>query len=139
MAKYITGDTQGGMDRGRIRQFHGRLQPEDILIIALDFRLKGEDVVAVIDHLKCLDRTPMRIQVDNGSEFISKALDRWAYENRVTLDFSRPGKPTDNATIESFNGSFRDECLNLHWFLSLEDAQEKIERLENGVQRIPTP
>ena len=62
-----------------------------------------------------------------GSEFISKTLDKWAYENRVTLDFSRPGKPTDNPFIESFNGSFRDECLNTNWFLSLDDAKEKIE------------
>jgi putative transposase len=69
---------------------------------------------------------PARIKVDNGSEFISKALDKWAYENNVALDFSRPGKPTDNAFIESFNGSFRDECLNVNWFLSLEDAQAKI-------------
>ncbi len=66
------------------------------------------------------------MQVDNGSEFISKYFDKWAYENNVTLDFSRPGKPTDNAYVESFNGSFRDECLNVNWFLSLEDAQEKI-------------
>ena len=73
----------------------------------------------------------MRIQVDNGSEFISKALDKWAYDNAVTLDFSRPGKPTDNPYIESFNGSFRDECLNLHWFLSLEDARTKIEAWRN--------
>lgn len=51
-----------------------------------------------------------------GPEFISKALDRWAYENGVTLDFSRPGKPTDNAFVESFNGRLRDECLNTHWF-----------------------
>jgi putative transposase len=65
--------------------------------------------------------------VDNGSEFISKALDRWAYDQHVTLDFSRPGKPTDKPYIESFNGSFRDECLNVHWILSLTDAQEKIE------------
>ncbi len=65
--------------------------------------------------------------MDNGSEFISKALDKWAYENQVVLDFSRPGKPTDNPFIESFNGSFRDECLNLHWFLSLDDARDKIE------------
>ena len=65
--------------------------------------------------------------MDNGSEFISKPLDNWSYDNHVTLDFSRPGKPTDNAFIESFNGSFRDECLNVHWFLSLEDAREKIE------------
>lgn len=90
--------------------------------------LKAEDVVAVMNHLKFVDLViPQRIQVDNGSEFISKALDLWAYDNGVTLDFSRPGKPTDNPFIESFNGSFRDECLNAHWFLSLEDAPEKIE------------
>jgi putative transposase len=65
--------------------------------------------------------------MDNGSEFISKDLDRWAYENRVILDYSRPGEPTDNPFIESFNGSFRDECLNTNWFLSLEDAKLKIE------------
>ncbi len=62
-----------------------------------------------------------------GSEFISKALDKWAYENGVEIDFSRPGKPTDNAKNESFNGRFREECLNAHWFLSLEDARRKIE------------
>ena len=62
-----------------------------------------------------------------GPEFISKALDRWAYENGVTLDFSRPGKPTDNAFVESFNGRLRDECLNAHWFLSIADARAKIE------------
>ncbi|WP_411373840.1 integrase core domain-containing protein [Burkholderia pseudomallei] len=67
------------------------------------------------------------IKADNGSEFISKALDKWAYENGVEIDFSRPGKPTDNAKNESFNGRFREECLNAHWFLSLEDARRKIE------------
>ncbi|BBH14694.1 hypothetical protein CH06BL_39470 [Chromobacterium haemolyticum] len=56
------------------------------------------------------------------------ALDQWAYQQGVTLDFSRPGKPTDNAFIKSFNGSLRDECLNVHWFLSLDDARDKIER-----------
>jgi len=74
-----------------------------------------------------LDRCQKRIQVDNGSEFISKALDQWAYGHGVTLVFSRPGKPTDNPYIESFNGSLRDECLNLHWFLLLDDARQKIE------------
>ena len=94
--------------------------------------IKGEDVVGVMDHLKQVNRTvPKRIQVDNGSEFISKALDKWAYDNQVTLDFSRPGKPTDNPFIESFNGSLRDECLNINWFLSLEDAQQKIEAWRN--------
>ena len=62
----------------------------------------------VMERMKLLRGVvPERIKVDNGSEFISKALDKWAYENKVTLDFSRPGKPTDNAFIESFNGSFR--------------------------------
>ena len=77
--------------------------------------LKGEDVVAALESIRQdTKKLPKRIQVDNGSEFISKALDRWAYDNKVTLDFSRPGKPTDNAFIESFNGSFRDECLNVN-------------------------
>ena len=90
--------------------------------------IKGTDVTEIMEGLRQrYGQTPDRIQVDNGSEFISKALDRWAYDHGVTLDFSRPGKPTDNPYIESFNGSFRDECLNLHWFLSLPDAQEKIE------------
>lgn len=62
-----------------------------------------------------------------GPEFISKALNRWAYENGITLDFSRPGRPTDNAYLESFDGRLRDECLNAHWFLSLADARAKIE------------
>ena len=97
------------------------------LAILVDFSIKGADVVSVMAHLKSLYGAPQRIQVDNGSEFISKSLDLWAYENGVTLVFSRPGKPTDNPYIESFNGSFRDECLNLHWFLSLADAREKVE------------
>lgn len=68
-----------------------------------------------------------KIRLDNGPEFISRALDQWAYMNKVTLNFSRPGKPTDNAFVESFNGRLRDECLNTHWFLSLDDARAKIE------------
>ena len=89
--------------------------------------IKGIDVVEVLEALKRENDTiPKRIQVDNGSEFISKDFDRWAYENGVVLDYSRPGKPTDNPFIESFNGSFRDECLNVNWFLSLDDAYEKI-------------
>lgn len=94
--------------------------------------IKGIDVVEVMEALKKeSNMIPQRIQVDNGSEFISKAFDKWAYENSVMLDYSRPGKPTDNPFIESFNGSFRDECLNTHWFLSLEDAYEKINHWVN--------
>ena len=62
-----------------------------------------------------------------GSEFISKVMDRWAYDHRVELDFSRPGRPIDNAKIESFNGRLGEEWLNAHWFLSLDDARRKIE------------
>ena len=104
----------------------------ECLEIEVGQSLKGEDVVRVMERMK-LTRgvVPARIKVDNGSEFISKALDKWACENKVALDFSRPGKPTDNAFIESFNGSFRDECLNVNWFLSLEDAREKIQAFKD--------
>jgi len=98
------------------------------LAIRVGQSIRGIDVARIMEELWVTHKVlPERIQVDNGSEFISKDLDRWAYENKVTLDFSRPGKPTDNPFIESFNGSFRDECLNMNWFLSLEDAEEKIE------------
>jgi putative transposase len=99
----------------------------ECLAIKVGQSLRGEDVVAVLNWITGTTGTPQTISVDNGPEFISKELDKWAYEHGVTLDFSRPGKPTDNAFIESFNGSFRDECLNTNWFLSLEDAKEKIE------------
>lgn len=100
----------------------------ECLAITVDHSLRGDDVVNTMNMIyEKMKRKPGRIKVDNGSEFISKALDKWAYENGVVLDFSRPGKPTDNAFIESFNGSFRDECLNAHWFLSLQDARSKIE------------
>ena len=89
--------------------------------------IKGYDVVGVLDELIRSRGKPSRIQVDNGSEFTSKAVDQWAYFNKVKLDFSRPGKPTDNAFIESYNGKFRSECLNQNWFLSLADACDKIE------------
>ncbi len=64
--------------------------------------------------------------MDNGSEFISKTLDAWAYEQGLTLRFIEPGKPQQNAYIESFNGKFRDECLNEHWFLSMRHPQANI-------------
>ena len=90
-------------------------------------RLTGDHVVEILEEVTKRRGKPATIRVDNGSEFISKSLDWWAYFNRVKLDFSRPGKPTDNAYIESFNGKFRQECLNQHWFLSLADAQERID------------
>jgi len=90
-------------------------------------RVRGQDVVRVLERVVDIHGLPRAIRVDNGPEFISKDLDMWAYWNKVKLDFSRPGKPTDNAFIESFNARFRLECLNEHWFLTLEDAAEKIE------------
>ncbi len=93
----------------------------------VDKKVTGEMVSSFLTQLVYIRSAPKSIRVDNGPEFISKALDKWAYERKVELDFSRPGKPTDNAFIESFNGSFRDECLNTHWFLSMEDARSKIE------------
>jgi putative transposase len=95
--------------------------------IAVDFSLTGERVVAILDGLRPRFGVPERIAIDNGPEFISKALDAWAYRNGVQLEFSRPGKPTDNAFAESFNARFRDECLNQHWFASLEEARQTIE------------
>ena len=91
------------------------------------FSYRAEDLVSTLDRV-CADvGFPKTIRVDQGSEFISRDLDLWAYLNGVTLDFSRPGKPTDNAFIEAFNGRFRVECLNQHWFMSLEDARQKME------------
>ena len=88
---------------------------------------RGEDVVATLDRV-CRDiGYPKTIPVDNGSEFISRDMDLWAYQRGVTLDFSRRGKPTDNAFIEAFNSKRRGECLNAHWFMSLADAREKLE------------
>ena len=93
----------------------------------MDTSYKGHDVVASLERACRRYGKPERICVDNGPEFISKDLDLWAYLHKVVLDYSRPGKPTDKAFIESFNGRFRDECLNQRWFLRLEDAQTKIE------------
>lgn len=88
------------------------------------FSYRGEDVVETLERVCKEIGCPETIRVDQGSEFISRDLDLWAYQNDVTLDVSRPGKPADNAFIEAFNGRFRTECLNTHWFLSLGDAKE---------------
>ena len=99
----------------------------ECLGIKVDQSIKGSHVAELLEETIIKRGVPKSIRVDNGPEFVSKALDQWAYQNQVALDFSRPGKPTDNALIESFNGSFRDECLNVNWFLSLDDAKDKIE------------
>ena len=83
--------------------------------------------VEVLDQLVRARGKPKSLRVDNGPEFAGRLLDHWAYLNGVEIDFSRPGKPTDNAFIEAFNARLRAECLNASWFLSLADAKERIE------------
>ena len=89
--------------------------------------LKGEDVVRVLQRIQRDRGVPKRLFCDNGSEFSGQVLDLWAYQNGVKIDFSRPGKPTDKGHIESFHGTFRDECLNTHWFTTLGEAKQIIE------------
>jgi len=90
-------------------------------------QFRGADVVDILERVSREIGYPKTIRVDNGPEFISKELDLWAFMRGVTLDFTRPGKPTDNAFIESLNGKFRAECLNANWFLSLDEARRKCE------------
>ena len=105
--------------------------------IVADGRLTGERVVEVLEGLLAVGQKPAMLSIDNGPEFISRALDAWAHRHGVKLEFSRPGKPTDNAFIEAFNRRCRDECLNLHWFDSLEEAQTTIEawRVDYNTER----
>lgn len=97
----------------------------------------GQDVAEALDRAIARAGTPVSITVDHGTEFTSRALEDWAYRRGVKLDFIRPGKPTENGHIESFNGRLRDECLNVMQFVSLEDAKDKIEawRLDYNAHR----
>ena len=105
--------------------------------IVVDTSLPSVRVIREFERVIALVGPPAQIRVDNGPEFISRALDTWAATRGITLDFTRPGKPTDNGHIESFNGKFRDECLSQHWFLSLADARQIIEdwRVDYNVVR----
>jgi putative transposase len=95
--------------------------------IEVDRSLPGVRVVHVLDRLATEHGQPMAIVLDNGPEFVGRALDAWAYAHGVALRFIRPGKPIENAYVESFNGHFRGECLNEHWFHSVAEAQAIIE------------
>lgn len=88
---------------------------------------RGEDVARILSLAGDARELPQTISVDNGTEFTSRSLDHWAYWNKVRLDFSRPGKPTDNAFIESFNSSLRRECLSQHYFIDRDDAQRTLD------------
>jgi putative transposase len=94
--------------------------------VVVERSIGGHRVVRFLDHLATTFGYPNAITVDNGPEFISNVLDQWAHAHGVHLHFSRPGKPVDNAFIESFNGRLRDECLNTNWFYGLEHAREII-------------
>lgn len=96
-------------------------------LIVVDQSLPGERIVRELDAVADERGVPDMIVMDNGPEFTGKALDEWAYRRGVKLHFIRPGKPTENAYIESFNGKFRDECLNEHWFVSVPHARQIIE------------
>jgi len=98
------------------------------LAIEVDTSINGTRVARVLSEIGQLEGLPEIIIIDNGPEFISNALDNWAYQRGVKLTFIRPGKPVENAYIESFNGRLRDECLNENWFLTLEHARGIIER-----------
>ena len=100
----------------------------ECLAIEAGVSLRGEHVVATLNDILKERAVPKKLCCDNGSEFTSQLVDLWAYQHQVKLDFSRPGKPTDNAYIESFNGTLRRECLNTQWFLSLTDAQQQLDR-----------
>jgi putative transposase len=99
----------------------------EALAIEVGQKLCGEHVVEVLNRLVRQRGAPRYLFADNGAEFTGHLVDLWAYHHGVRIDFSRPGKPTDNAFIETFNGSLRDECLNVHWFETIADARRLIE------------
>lgn len=109
----------------------------ECLAIEVDSSITGRRVAAVLERLRELRGLPRSITVDHGPEFEGQYLDAWAYERGVQLAFIRPGKPNENAYIESFNGKFRDECLNEHWFVTLAQARAVIEawRIEYNTER----
>ena len=106
----------------------------ECLAIEVGHRLQGHNVVEVLNRLVRFRGAPTALFADNGAEFTGQLVDLWAYHHKVRMDFSRPAKPTDNAHIESFNGSLRDECLNLHWFETLAEAQTTNRGVAAGIQ-----
>jgi putative transposase len=97
------------------------------LAITVGQRLRGEDVVTALNRIVERRSAPKCLFADNGSEFSGQLLDLWVYHHQPKIDFNRSGKPTDNCFIETFNGSLRDECLNVHWFASLAEARTVVE------------
>lgn len=100
------------------------LHSRECIALVADTSLRAEHVVATLDHLRQQGRRPRTITVDNGSEFASRKLDAWAYTHGVQLDFIRPGKPVENAYVESFNGRLRDEFLNTKLFFKMAEVRQ---------------
>lgn len=98
----------------------------ECLAIEVDTSIGGQRVTRVLDRLTAMRGRPKTIVCDNGPEFAGRALDAWAHRVGISIHFIRPGKPIENCYVESFNGKFRDECLNEHWFTDLADARSKI-------------
>lgn len=97
-------------------------------VIEVDTSIGGKRLVRTMEKVALFRPLPKIIRVDNGPEFLSRAFDQWAYEKGIKIDYIQPGKPTQNAFIESFNGKLRDECLNESWFMSLKEARSTIEK-----------
>lgn len=100
----------------------------EAVAVAVAHSLPSQAVITALDAVIAVRGAPTRLSLDNGSEFRSQAFDAWAADRGIELHFIQPGKPVQNAHIESFNGRLRDACLNAHWFLSLRDARFHIER-----------
>ena len=100
----------------------------EILHIEADYSLKSSRVIWILNHLVNRYGKPKKIRMDNGPEFIANIAEVWSRVNEISFAHIQPGKPTQNAYIESFNGKFRDECLNEHWFQNLAQARAEIAR-----------
>ena len=108
----------------------------ECLVLLADSSLTGQKVALALSQVIAARGAPVSITVDNGTEFASKAMDVWAYQYRVQLDFIRPGRPTENGYIESFNGRLRDECLNVEVFFTLADVRDKLERWRQDYNQV---
>jgi len=108
----------------------------ECLLLLADRSLTGQKVALALSRIIAERGAPVSITVDNGTEFASKAMDAWAYQYRVQLDFIRPGRPVENCYIESFNGRLRDECLNVEVFFALADVRDKLEHWRLDYNRV---
>lgn len=113
----------------------------EAVLLHVDTSITGACVARELEKFKSARGLPRAIVCDNGPEFVSKAMDQWSYANNVELRFIQPGKPVQNAFIESFNGRLRSSCLNQNWFTDLQDARSRIEewRVEYNTDRPTKP